>query len=86
MPDATSNMLAHSAFRSISQVRHQGDAWLVSASAALLDGYASPALAAALGWDAPPSANVLAAQLKRLGEMHPQVTQRAETCQQHLAM
>ena len=49
MPDATSNMLAHSAFRSISQVRHQGDAWLVSASAALLDGYASPALAAASG-------------------------------------
>ena len=55
------------------QVRPAGDAWLVSASTGLLDGYASPALAAALGWDSPPSAHVLAAQLQQLGAMHPQV-------------
>ena len=62
------------------QIRPQGDAWLVSASTALLDGYVSPALTAALGWDASPSANVLAAQLKQLGEMHhPEVT-AAEFC------
>ena len=54
-------------------MRPVGDAWLVSGSIALLDGPASPSLVKALGWDAPPSANVLASQLQQLGRMHPKV-------------
>jgi len=46
----------------------------VSSSIGLLDGYASPALAAVLGWNSPPSAHVLAAQLQQLGAMHPEVS------------
>lgn len=52
----------------------------MSASTGLLDGYASPALAAALGWDSPPSAHVLAAQLQQLGAMHPQVGRQDGVC------
>ena len=64
------------------QVRPVGDAWLVSGSTAILDGAASPALIAALGWAGPPSANVLASQLQQLGRLHPRVWQHpaADVC------
>ena len=54
-------------------MRPAHDAWLVSASLALLDGACSEALQRRLGWTHPLPANVAAVQLMALSGMHAQV-------------
>lgn len=57
------------------RVRPAGDAWLCSACRDILDGECrSGALASGLGWSAPLGADVLAAQLRALGELHARVS------------
>ena len=57
--------------------------WMVSATMRILQGdCASVELAHALGWTAPPSAQVVAAQLMELGRAHATVDQHTTLAQQ----
>jgi hypothetical protein len=58
-------------------VRPHADMWHVSASMYILDGTCSEALAGRMGWDQPVQAQILACQLLKLSEMHPEVCHKA---------